>query len=297
MILEPALSPAVAAVHRALHAEPASGVADLSRRLGLTETAVRAAIDLLADRALSTVPSGPALPLWTTPPDGQPWLGPAPVAPDRRDDRAREATGIVRLDGAEPVRHRLTELARLAHRECWSLEAAARTQDLNRVATARGIEVCCVYQDAYRDDRNTVAYVRWLADSGGEVRTVPAVPLHVVIIDRRVAVLPVDPADPAAGAVEVTNPSVVLALCALFQHVWATARPITPPNRYGGAALTRTEADVLRLLAEGHTSESAARRLGISGRSVRRIAAGLTGRLQAASRFQAGVAAVRAGWL
>lgn len=55
--------------------------------------------------------------------------------------------------------------------------------------------------------------------------------------------------------------------------------------------------ELVRMLAGGLTDEAMARKLGISERTVRRLVSELTERLGAASRFQAGVCAVRLGWL
>ncbi|GAA3924602.1 helix-turn-helix domain-containing protein [Actinoplanes auranticolor] len=49
------------------------------------------------------------------------------------------------------------------------------------------------------------------------------------------------------------------------------------------------ERELLKLLAAGMTDESAAVRLGISARSVRRMMSGVMDRLGARSRFQAGI--------
>jgi DNA-binding NarL/FixJ family response regulator len=54
---------------------------------------------------------------------------------------------------------------------------------------------------------------------------------------------------------------------------------------------------VLRLLAQGDTDEAAARKLGVSARTVGRVAADLMERLGARSRFQAGARAGEQGWL
>ena len=61
--------------------------------------------------------------------------------------------------------------------------------------------------------------------------------------------------------------------------------------------LTPRQAATLRLLAIGHTDESIAKRLGLSDRTVRRIVTDLMRRLDARSRFEAGVRAVQIGWL
>ena len=68
-------------------------------------------------------------------------------------------------------------------------------------------------------------------------------------------------------------------------------------DRRRRAELTPRELAILRLLAKGHTDAAIARRLGLSGRTVRRIATGLMSRLDARSRFAAGVHAVQRGWL
>ncbi|MET8624763.1 helix-turn-helix transcriptional regulator, partial [Kitasatospora sp. NPDC004669] len=53
----------------------------------------------------------------------------------------------------------------------------------------------------------------------------------------------------------------------------------------------------LGLLADGHTDDAIAKRLGVSPRTARRIATDLMERLSARSRFQAGALAAKAGWL
>ncbi|MFJ3231488.1 helix-turn-helix transcriptional regulator [Streptomyces sp. NPDC086787] len=64
-----------------------------------------------------------------------------------------------------------------------------------------------------------------------------------------------------------------------------------------GPALTGREREVLELLAAGHLDESIARQLNISVRTCRRVIAALMDRLEARSRFQAGVIAVARGWM
>lgn len=54
---------------------------------------------------------------------------------------------------------------------------------------------------------------------------------------------------------------------------------------------------LLQLLADGAKDEAAARSLGVSVRTVRRMVADLMRRLDARSRFQAGILAKRRGWL
>src|SRR5947207_1648255 len=78
---------------------------------------------------------------------------------------------------------------------------------------------------------------------------------------------------------------------------WRSARPFGEPPRRDGNGLTGIERELLELLGRGLTDEAAARKLGVSLRTVRRMMADLTTRLGATSRFQAGMRAHQLGWL
>jgi DNA-binding NarL/FixJ family response regulator len=119
----------------------------------------------------------------------------------------------------------------------------------------------------------------------------------MIIVDRAAAVIPVSSDDTAAGAVVLTGQGTLSALCALFESVWSGAQPLGSSATRDARGLTDTEAGALRLLAEGHTDEAIAKRLGVSHRTARRIATTLMERLGARSRFEAGVRAVQQGWL
>jgi DNA-binding NarL/FixJ family response regulator len=119
----------------------------------------------------------------------------------------------------------------------------------------------------------------------------------MVIIDARIAIVPLDTADSRKGALQVTDPGIVGTLLALFETIWDSAIPLgasTAPGRHG---LTARERELVKLLAQGLTDEAAAARLAISDRTVRRVMNDLCERLDAASRFEAGIKAAQAGWL
>ncbi|MEE6262836.1 LuxR C-terminal-related transcriptional regulator [Plantactinospora sonchi] len=212
---------------------------------------------------------------------------------------------VTRLEGIEAVRDRLAELACEAEWEClWFSTGGAQASDaieaakpLNQTALKRGVLVRSVYQESFRNDPATVAYVRWMAQLGGHCRTVPTLPMRLVIFDRRAALVPIDPADSRAGALEIYIPGVLAGLVELFEQVWESGRPIGEAPARDGDGLTTQERHLLKLLAAGHTDESAARRLAVSTRSVQRMMTVLTERLRAVSRFQAGVEATRRGWV
>ncbi|MEU5314056.1 LuxR C-terminal-related transcriptional regulator [Streptomyces sp. NPDC021562] len=61
--------------------------------------------------------------------------------------------------------------------------------------------------------------------------------------------------------------------------------------------LSSLERKVVQLMAAGLLDEAVSRQVGLSVRTTRRIIGKLAQRLAAKSRFQAGVLAVRNGWI
>ncbi|WP_354644180.1 helix-turn-helix transcriptional regulator [Kitasatospora camelliae] len=209
------------------------------------------------------------------------------------------------LTGPEEIRGRLSRLAdETLHEIMTFAPGGAHTEaDLeasrepNAALLDRGVAIRTIYLDSVRNHQPTERHLRWLSDLGGHVRTVPTLPIRMIISDRRLAVLPVDTADARAGAVVLQGSGAVTALCALFESFWNTAAPLSAPRVSDPNGLPAQEAAVLRLLAQGLTDEAIAKRLGVSPRTARRIAADLMERLEARSRFEAGVHAVQNGWL
>lgn len=117
-----------------------------------------------------------------------------------------------------------------------------------------------------------------------QIRTVPVVPAGSAVIDAAVALFPL--ARPADGVALVALTGVVAAAVALFERLWDGAVPLSGHDGAGGR-----ERELLALMSAGHTDESAAARLGVSVRTVRRMMSALMVRLGARSRFQAGLRA------
>jgi DNA-binding NarL/FixJ family response regulator len=118
----------------------------------------------------------------------------------------------------------------------------------------------------------------------------------MIIFDREIAVLPLDVEQSGAGAQLVRGSGMVTALLALFESIWASARPVGEPRRAAPVELSDTEGEILRILATGATDEVVARQLGVSVRTVRRLTAALMTRYEAQSRFELGVKLGQMGW-
>ncbi|WP_030018077.1 helix-turn-helix domain-containing protein [Streptomyces monomycini] len=163
----------------------------------------------------------------------------------------------------------------------------------------RGVKMRTLYLDSLRNNPPTIAYANWLAEKGGQVRTVPSLPIRMLIMDRTTALIPVTRDDSSVGAVVLRGDGILAALCGLFESTWERAAPLgsNKAQERDERGLTSAEAEVLKLLAKGHTDELIAKRVGVSSRTVRRIAADVMEKLDARSRFQAGAQAALVGWI
>ncbi|GAA1918653.1 helix-turn-helix transcriptional regulator [Streptantibioticus ferralitis] len=216
------------------------------------------------------------------------------------DDRDFE-----RLVGPEEIGRHLAGFAALAETEVMTFahggahpeEELVASRTPNVMLLERGIRMRTLYLDSLRNHQPTLHHMRWLSDRGAEVRTAASLPVRMVIVDRCQAVLPMRSADARVGAVVIRSEATVAALCALFEAKWEKATPFGSGPTVDDRGLSVQEAEVIRLLAEGLTDQAIAKRLGVSDRTARRIAAELMERLNARSRFEAGVRAVQRGWI
>ena len=130
--------------------------------------------------------------------------------------------------------------------------------------------------------------------AGEVIRVIPDLPSRLLVIGDSHAVVP-EPLGFANVPLSVVRQrGLVQAMTTWFELLWERAEtpaldPVGPPSD-----LRRF---LLEQLAAGVQDETIARTLGISLRTVRRRVAGLMSDLGADSRFQAGVEAVRRGWL
>ncbi|MFE0704814.1 LuxR C-terminal-related transcriptional regulator [Streptomyces sp. NPDC058872] len=318
------------AVYRSLLADPLGGVADLCRQLSLPESEVRAALDELADLELLRVSRDRPGALRPVSPEvgldlllrrqeedllrRQQELAASKAAAaravaeyaDLRPDTEAEGGTTERLVGLDAIQGKLEMLAREVTRECLSvMPGGAQSQasldasrPLDEAAMHRGVALLTLYQDSVRNDPATLAYARWMTGEGGLVRTCPVLPPRMLVFDREVAVVPIDPENTRLGALCTGEPGIVASLTALFEQTWASAVPLGADQLQDAqTGLSPGEKELLGLLAGGLTDEAAGKRLGISLRTVRRQMAALMERLDASSRFEAGLKAAQRGWL
>lgn len=326
MLTELGLDARAEAVYRAMLVQPRSGVAALAAAVGADEDDVREALDLLSELALVQPSADDSGRLRAVSPDigmeilmarGQAEL----AAQQQRLEASRAAAarliseyselrpaashpGVEQLIGLDAVRDRLVALTRETKEELLAFSpdatlsesALAASRPLNKALLERGVRMRTLYLDSVRNSRPSIEHANWLTQLGGQVRTVASLPTRMLIVDRSTALIPVSD-DSSAGAVVLTGHGMLVALCALFESTWESAQPLAEVPVLGPNGLTAQQTAAVRLLAEGHTDDAIAKRLGVSSRTARRIANELMERLGARSRFEAGARAVQQGWL
>jgi DNA-binding CsgD family transcriptional regulator len=202
--------------------------------------------------------------------------------------------------GAPEIVRRISRLAAAASTEVVAMCTPRAALVEAMVQSRRPEGICCRLVVAI-EERTAPDRERWwraVADGGAQVR-VGAVPTSALIVDSTTVALPIADGNGGrtVGLATLRLPSAVTAVVELFERVWADAPPLPGTPEAEQAGLSPRERDLLDLLVAGTTDESAASRLGISVRTVRRMVSDLMGRLGARSRFEAGARAAERGWL
>lgn len=223
---------------------------------------------------------------------------------DRLQRDGSSESSMQTLEGLDEVRRWILEHAADARHEAVAMSPGGVQSDqslrqglaLDREALARGVRLRSIYLTSATRWPTMREHVRTLTSEGAEYRTSPSLPMRMLIIDDDVALLPLDAARTGLGAIVVRSRATLVALRALFEATWDVAQP------FGSSAASADQVSdqerlALAMLAKGARDQEVADALGVSLRTVRRMLSDLSGRLQARSRFQAGVHAVRAGWL
>ena len=165
---------------------------------------------------------------------------------------------------------------------------------------AYGGRVVCrsIYDASVMDDPVARRVIAACADAGEQARLLPRVPMKMKLADHTTAMLPLTPAG-TAGALVVRAPVIIAALREYFEMLWDRATPLRPERAAAASAgrLTAAQQAVLELMAEGLLDDAIARRAGLSTTTVRRHVAAIMQRLDVSSRFAAGAAAQRKGWI
>jgi DNA-binding CsgD family transcriptional regulator/sugar-specific transcriptional regulator TrmB len=214
--------------------------------------------------------------------------------------------GVERLESVAEVRKRLDEIAFYTRETVWAIspsgakspEAIEASRPLDLRALRREVDMRTIYHHTVTEDPPTMAYLRELARAGAQARTSRERLERLIIVDRRLAVVPIHPHDSSRGALVVEHPTLIAPFLRGFETEWERAKELeTDVDPAQTGALSEQDLDILRLLAEGKKDEVIARSVNLSLRHVRRRIAAVIAELGSSSRFQAGVEAERQGLL
>lgn len=216
-----------------------------------------------------------------------------------------DAPGVVTLHRREDVMERLTELGREVRNEVCSFvtvqppaQAAEEGRRLDGLLLDRGVTLRMICLEAFYRDAGVARHLLDSAEQGMRIRTRPTLPTRMLVFDRRVAVLPLDPELSGEGAVVIDHGTIVQLLHSLFELHWKDSDPLTGTAPLQPAEGPRPmELAVLNLLALGQKDEAIARSTGQSTRTIRRLVAGLAVTLNARSRFDLALRAAARGWI
>jgi DNA-binding CsgD family transcriptional regulator len=250
-----------------------------SRRMRIVDAEARARSHHAVLRALRETTAGLGLPLITAP-----------------GSAGTVAEGIRYLATRDAARRRLGEVLGADLREFLSMsneqaidaESARAAAPLDLALAERGVRTRVLAPPPADGDPLDVSG-HLINGTTFQRRESLDVPLKVMVVDRRISLLPADPGNLERGYLEVSRPAVVRSLIELFDRHWSAAatseRFALPVIR-----LSDRERGLIALLAAGHTDQSAAERLRISTRSVTTVMRTLMDRLGVENRFQLGLA-------
>ncbi len=319
--------PRTEAVYCAMLTHPSADVSQLATLLALSVQDVTSELDRLAELMLVQATADDAGPLLAVPPEqaiealiAREEERMATVQQQVREARRdvdsfvnsfvesriqRDEHGIVeQIDDPRVVTSRLFQLARGARQRVSFMlpgdalppPALAPSARLDDELLSRRIPLRFIVTEASLRVPHWREHLLTQAAKGVQVRSHPAPPIRAVIVDSNVGVLT---REGSPGALVVHGTDLVRPVDALFEEIWHDALAVRDAEE-GDRDLGLCEArirQVVLLLAQGHKDETIARRLGVSVRTVRRLVSDVVSELHAESRFQAGVLALKRGWL
>ncbi|MGH3361913.1 MAG: LuxR family transcriptional regulator, partial [Nocardioides sp.] len=163
--------------------------------------------------------------------------------------------------------------------------AQAATRDI--ALLERGAHIRTLYQHSARRNTVTHQYVAEVTARGAEVRTLDEFFNRIIVLDRRIAIIPAD--ENNQSAMVIREASIVAYLVDIFERHWERARPFT--NREMSMMkdiAAEQRAMTIRMLIEGHADPGSAKRLGVSPRTYAGYVADLKAEYEAETRFQLG---------
>lgn len=139
-----------------------------------------------------------------------------------------------------------------------------------------------------------------LVSMGEQARVIHVAPTKLILVDNEVGLLPLTASEQTVeSAVVIRSSAMLAAIMRIFDDLWRFAAPFTPDQEPVNGEVLPSEEErwILSLLASGATDDTIGRLMGFSARTAHRRVRELVARLGVETRFQAGMQAVKLGWL
>ncbi|GAA6526344.1 LuxR C-terminal-related transcriptional regulator [Intrasporangium sp. DVR] len=209
--------------------------------------------------------------------------------------------------GASAVLDAFTQMQRAARDEVLMVDAppyfagGAQPNESEFVALAAGVSYRVIYhREAIVTDEARAA-MRQYVDAGEQARVNAQVWPKLLVVDRAVALVPESADDPdPERRLLIRSSSILDVVVAHFEQLWERSTPVEALARTAGTAepgVSERDREILGLMAAGLKDRTIARSLGITERTVGRRINDLMRRLDAETRFSAGVRAAQRGWI
>lgn len=176
------------------------------------------------------------------------------------------------------------------------LPGGGRPNDGEFAVLERGVAYRVIYHPVALVDDGAVDHMRRCVEAGEQARVLADVGPKMIVVDRTTAVVVESSSDPDPTVRLVVHESTLLdVLIARFEDLWARAVPVDAPATDG--AVSARDRELLALLTAGMKDRAIAHTLGVTERTIGRRVTDLMERLDATTRFRAGVRAAQRGWV
>ncbi|SDS77654.1 hypothetical protein SAMN04488570_2669 [Nocardioides scoriae] len=164
--------------------------------------------------------------------------------------------------------------------------AIASSRDLR--ALERGVRMRTLYQHTARRSRSMRDYVDVMRQKGAEIRTLDEFFNRLIVIDRRLAMIP---GETTQTAVIIHDRWLVEYLIDVFERSWERGRDYDKTTRTTESEIAAEIRQLtVRMLTEGHSDSASAKRVGVSTRTYASYVAALKEEYGVQTRFQLGLA-------
>lgn len=213
---------------------------------------------------------------------------------------------VERVDGLKELRERIDEISFFSSDELLAIQpgpgltqaAINAARPLDRRALRRRMRMCTIVHEKSLKNEQMLLYLDELASLGAEIRVTAETLERVLIFDRSVAVVPINPDATGQGGLIVRQAGLLTQILLLFSRCWESSVPLHPEVQESEpVTLTPLEQQTLAVMAEVDKDVVGARLMGVSLRTYRGYVAKVLEKLNSSSRFRAALMAKERGLL